>query len=104
MHSAKARAFDLDQESASSREMYGRTRLGDSCLLARRLVEHGVSFVEIPMNGWDTHRDNTGRVKTLSGQLDQPMAALITDLKERGLLDSTLRSEERRVGKEGRSR
>ncbi|HTK74821.1 MAG TPA: DUF1501 domain-containing protein [Gemmataceae bacterium] len=90
MHSAKARAFDLDQESNSSREMYGRTRLGDSCLLARRLVEHGVSFVEVPMNGWDTHRDNTGRVKTLSGQLDQPMAALITDLKERGLLDSTL--------------
>lgn len=90
MHSAKARAFDLDKEPAHIREMYGRTSMGNACLLARRLVEEGVTFIEIPMNGWDTHRDNTGRIKTLCGQLDKPMAALITDLKQRGLLDTTL--------------
>ena len=90
MHSAKAKAFDLAAESSMTRDRYGRNKFSEACLLARRLVEHGVAFVEVPMNGWDTHRDNTGRVKTLSGQLDQPMAAVITDLKERGLLDSTL--------------
>lgn len=90
MHSAKARAFDLDKEPAHIRELYGRTSMGNSCLLARRLVEEGVTFIEIPMNGWDTHRDNTGRIKSLTGQLDKPMAALITDLKQRGLLDTTL--------------
>lgn len=90
MHSAKARAFDIDKEPAHIRELYGRTQMGNSCLLARRLVEEGVTFIEIPMNGWDTHRDNTGRIKTLCGNLDQPMAALITDLKQRGMLDSTL--------------
>jgi hypothetical protein len=90
MHSHQAKAFDLDQEQSSAREMYGRTKMGNACLLARRLVEHGVAFVEIPMNGWDTHRDNTGKVKTLSNELDQPMAALIGDLKQRGMLDSTL--------------
>jgi uncharacterized protein (DUF1501 family) len=90
MHSHQAKAFDLDQEPASARDLYGRTKMGNACLLARRLVEHGVAFIEIPMNGWDTHRDNTGRVKTLSGELDQPMAALISDLKQRGMLDSTL--------------
>jgi uncharacterized protein (DUF1501 family) len=90
MHSAKAKAFDLEQEPASARDLYGRSRLGNACLMARRLVEHDVAFVEIPMNGWDTHRDNTGRVQTLCGELDRPMAALIADLKDRGLLDSTL--------------
>jgi hypothetical protein len=90
MHSQQAKAFDLDQETSSARDLYGRTRMGNACLLARRLIEHGIAFVEIPMNGWDTHRDNTGRVKTLSGELDQPMAALIADLKQRGMLDSTL--------------
>jgi uncharacterized protein (DUF1501 family) len=90
MHSEQAKAFDLDQEPSNARDLYGRTRMGNACLLARRLVEHGIAFVEIPMNGWDTHRDNTGRVKTLSGELDQPMAALIADLKQRGMLDSTL--------------
>jgi hypothetical protein len=90
MHSAKARAFDIDKEPAHIRDLYGRSQMGNACLLARRLVEEGVTFVEIPMNGWDTHRDNTGRIKSLCGQLDQPMAALIADLKQRGMLDNTL--------------
>jgi uncharacterized protein (DUF1501 family) len=90
MHSAQAKAFDIDKEPAAMRELYGKTRFGNSCLLARRLVEEGVSFVEVPVNGWDTHRDNTGRLKTLCGEIDQPMAGLMTDLKQRGMLDSTL--------------
>ncbi len=90
MHSAKAKAFDLGQESSATRDRYGRNKFGESCLLARRLVEHGVAFVEVPMGGWDTHRDNTGRIKNLCGELDPALAALITDLKERGRLDDTL--------------
>jgi uncharacterized protein (DUF1501 family) len=90
MHSVQAKAFDLSQESSALRDRYGRTKFGDACLLARRLVEHGVSFVEVPMNGWDTHRDNTGRLKTLCGDLDPALAALIADLKDRGRLDDTL--------------
>ena len=61
-----------------------------ACLMARRLVEVGVPFVEVTLGGWDTHQDNFDRVKALSGQIDSPIAALIEDLKERGLLDSTL--------------
>jgi uncharacterized protein (DUF1501 family) len=59
-------------------------------LLARRLVETGVPFVEVNLGGWDTHQDNFDRVKRLSAQVDTPMAALIKDLKDRGLLDTTL--------------
>ena len=90
MHSEKAKAFDLGAEPASLRDAYGRTHLGDACLLARRLVENGVAFVEVQLTGWDTHRDNAARIKTLCGQLDPAMATLIADLKSRGLLDSTL--------------
>src|SRR5262249_48404862 len=90
MQSKEAKAFDLSQEPASSREAYGSSRFGDGCLLARRLVEAGVSFVEVTLGGWDTHQDNFDRVKRLSQQVDPAMAALVTDLKQRGLLDSTL--------------
>jgi uncharacterized protein (DUF1501 family) len=90
MHSAKAKAFDLAAESSATREKYGRNKFGEACLLARRLVEHGVAFVEVPMGGWDTHRDNSGRIKNLCGELDPALAALISDLKERGRLDDTL--------------
>jgi hypothetical protein len=90
MHSAKAKAFDLSAEPAALRDRYGRNKFGEACLLARRLVEHGVAFVEVPMNGWDTHRDNTGRIKSLTSELDPAMAALIGDLKDRGRLDDTL--------------
>lgn len=93
---AKA-AFDLEEEPAALRAAYGRNRFGQGCLLARRLVERGVPFVEvslanIPGNnaGWDTHQDNFEMVKRLCQVLDPAWATLMTDLKQRGLLDSTL--------------
>jgi hypothetical protein len=84
-------AFDLEQETPQTRDMYGRHTLGQSCLLARRLVEAGVHFVTVTDGGWDTHQNNFQALKTARlPRLDQAYAALITDLKQRGLLDSTL--------------
>ena len=90
MHSEKAKAFELAHESKSSSELYGNSKFGRGCLLARRLVEFGVPFVEVDMGGWDTHKDNFGRVKSLSTQLDQGMGGLLKDLKQRGMLENTL--------------
>jgi hypothetical protein len=90
MRSKEVKAFDLAQEPTRSREAYSKGRFADGCLLARRLVEVGVPFVEVILPGWDTHQDNFDRVKTLSHQVDPAIAALVTDLKERGLLESTL--------------
>lgn len=90
MQSKEAQAFDLSREPEQYRSKYGTGRFADGCLLARRLVEVGVPFIEVTLGGWDTHQNNFDRVKQLSGQVDTPMSALITDLKERGLLDSTL--------------
>jgi hypothetical protein len=95
MRTAAARAFDLDQEPAKLRDAYGRNKFGQSCLLARRLVEHGVPFIEVSLggdnsNGWDTHSNNFERVRDLSQVLDAGWATLVDDLKNRGLLDSTL--------------
>jgi uncharacterized protein (DUF1501 family) len=90
MKSRRTKAFELNLEPEKSRQRYGTSRFGQGCLLARRLVESGVPFVEVSLNGWDTHNNTPQRVKSLSEQLDGPMAALIADLKERGLLDSTL--------------
>jgi hypothetical protein len=96
---AARRAFDIENEDPKTRDRYGRTRFGQSCLLARRLVEAGVSLVRInwtrlpkaPNNGhWDTHSQNTAGVKTLMPVLDRAYAALLEDLAERGLLDDTL--------------
>jgi hypothetical protein len=90
MKSREARAFDLSQEPALSRKLYGEGKFAEGCLLARRLVETGVSFVEVTLGGWDTHQDNFERVKNLSKQADAGMSALLHDLKQRGMLDSTL--------------
>jgi Protein of unknown function (DUF1501) len=90
MQSKEAKAFDLSSEKSEVRSNYGGTKFGDSCLMARRLVEVGVPFVEVSLGGWDTHQDNFDRVKSLSGQVDKSLSALTTDLKDRGLLDSTL--------------
>jgi hypothetical protein len=90
MQSKEAKAFDLSLEPAASREAYGGGKFGEGCLLARRLVEAGVSFVEVAMGGWDTHQTNFDRVKQLSAQVDPAMSALVRDLNDRGLLDSTL--------------
>jgi hypothetical protein len=88
--SPKIKAFDLTQESDAVRDRYGRTEFGQGCLLARRLIEQGVTCVEVESQGWDTHDDNFARVKTLAGQVDPAFAALVADLKDRGLLEDTL--------------
>jgi hypothetical protein len=84
-----AKAFDLSDEKPALRDKYGRTLFGQGCLLARRLVERGVPFVEVTLDGWDTHNDNFNQVKTLCGVLDPAWATLMEDLKDRGLLDTT---------------
>jgi uncharacterized protein (DUF1501 family) len=83
-------AFRLEEEPAKLRDSYGRSRFGQGCLLARRLVERGVSFVEVTLDGWDTHQNNFEMVKTLSGTLDPAFATLLSDLKDRGMLANTL--------------
>jgi hypothetical protein len=83
-------AFDLSKESQKMREMYGSSNFASGCLLARRLVESGVPCVEIVSNGWDTHDDGFNRVTAKCNEIDQPMAALFRDLKDRGMLDKTL--------------
>jgi uncharacterized protein (DUF1501 family) len=90
MHSKEAKAFDISLEPSASKAKYGSGKFAEGVLMARRLVEVGVPFVEVTLGGWDTHQDNFARVKNLSAQVDAPMAALVEDLKDRGLLDSTL--------------
>lgn len=85
-------AFDLSQEEDAVREKYGPGMFGQGCLLARRLVERGVPFVEVSLGaglGWDTHQDNFNLVKKLSEELDAGWGTLMTELSERGLLDDT---------------
>lgn len=83
-------AFDLSEESASLKDSYGDTNFGRGCLLARRLVERGVTCVEVRMDGWDTHFDADERLPGLTGEVDPAFATLISDLKDRGMLDNTL--------------
>jgi hypothetical protein len=90
MHSKEAKAFELSDEPAASAAKYGSGNFAQGVLMARRLIEVGVPFVEVNLGGWDTHQDNFKRVKNLSSQIDTPLAALVNDLKERGRLDSTL--------------
>jgi hypothetical protein len=93
MNSQHKQAFDLSHEPYPVRDRYGQGSFGQGCLLARRLVESGVRFVEVISGdgvGWDTHRDNFPRTRALSAEVDAGMAALIEDLQQRGLLDSTL--------------
>jgi uncharacterized protein (DUF1501 family) len=85
-------AFDLSSEPDEVRRRYGSGLFGQGCLLARRLVERGVPFVEVPLGGnlgWDTHADNFRQVRRLSGELDSGWATLMTELAERGLLENT---------------
>ncbi|MFO1066181.1 MAG: DUF1501 domain-containing protein [Pirellulales bacterium] len=88
-------AFDLKQESDEARRSYGVSPFGQGCLLARRLIEHGVPVVEVALSegpgglSWDTHQNNFDGVKRLSAQLDTAWSRLISDLNERGLLEST---------------
>jgi hypothetical protein len=87
---AKA-AFDLSRESDKVRDDYGRSGVGQSCLLARRLVEAGVQFVTVATGGWDTHQNNFKSLKDrLLPPMDKAYAALLNDLSQRGMLDNTL--------------
>lgn len=97
MQTAVPEALDLSGESAATKRLYGLDRpeteeYGRRCLLARRLVERGVRYVQLFMSGqpWDTHDKNAERLKGLCARTDQPSAALVKDLKARGLLDSTI--------------
>jgi hypothetical protein len=83
-------AFDLSREPRNIRELYGDTEQGKQLLLARRLVERGVRFVQVFHNGWDTHDLNDERHRELAAACDQPLHALLTDLAQRGMLKDTL--------------
>ncbi len=83
-------AFDIAKEPQSARQLYGSTELGAKLLVARRLVERGVRFVQVSAGGWDHHQRLDDNLKARANDIDGPAAALLTDLKSRGLLDSTL--------------
>ena len=85
-----AKVFDLSQEKDELREQYGRTTFGQSCLMARRLVERGVPYITINSKGWDTHKQHFQAMRQKLPQMDRGMATLLQDLSDRGLLDSTI--------------
>lgn len=82
--------FNLADEPDSLRERYGMTRLGQSCLMARRLVEAGVPFINVRTTGWDTHKKHFQFMNNMLPDLDKALSALLADLDEKGLLDSTI--------------
>lgn len=90
MNSRDLIAFDLGGESEGLKERYGRNPFGQGCLLARRLVENGVRFVEVSMGGWDTHNSNFVNVPEQAKTLDVALSTLLDDLSRRGMLDDTL--------------
>ena len=90
MRSKDLDAFDLTQETQAVRDAYGRDNFGQGVLLARRLVEKQVRFVEVELGGWDTHNNNYERVYERCDILDQALSALLDDLHKRGMLDETL--------------
>ncbi len=90
MQTAATDAFDYQKEPENIRQMYGNTATGRQMLIARRLVERGVRFVQVWATGWDHHQDLEDKLRAKATEIDQPAAALLADLKQRGLLDSTL--------------
>jgi len=85
-----AKVFDLTQEKSEVREQYGKSTFGQSCLMARRLVERGVPYVTINYKGWDTHKQHFQAMRRMLPDMDRGMATLLQDLSDRGLLDSTI--------------
>jgi hypothetical protein len=83
-------AFDLAKEPAEVREAYGNTNQGRQMLIARRLIERGVRFIQVWAGGWDHHNDIEERLPRSAGEIDQPLAAFLTDLKSRGLFEQTV--------------
>ena len=97
MRTAAGKAFELKDEDKKLRDRYGRNLFGQGCLLARRLIERGVPFVEVTLssaqgapNNWDTHQQNFEQVKKLCEVLDPAWATLLEDLEQRGLLETTM--------------
>ena len=90
MQSAAGEAFDTRREPLRMRESYGPGEFARGCLLARRLVERGVRFVQLSLGGWDHHNNINAELKKKCGEIDKPIAALLRDLRQRGLLDDTL--------------
>jgi hypothetical protein len=90
MKSEDLKAFEIGLEPSNVRAKYGNDGFGQGCLLARRLVEAGVRFIEVGLGGWDTHYDNFTAVESRAAVLDKGFATLVKDLEEKGLLDSTL--------------
>jgi hypothetical protein len=83
-------AFDISKEPQNIREMYGNSPQGRQLLITRRLIERGVRFIQVWAGGWDHHQDLKDRLVKSAGEIDGPCDAFLTDLKQRGLLDSTL--------------
>jgi hypothetical protein len=90
MKSTDLKAFDLSAEPAATRARYGKSKFGQGCLLARRLVENGVRFVEVASGGWDMHATLDDRMEEIGGDFDRVFATLLQDLEAKGLLESTL--------------
>ena len=90
LKSSKLEAFDIRGEPDKVKELYGAHAFGQGCMLARRLVQAGVRFVEVEMGGWDNHRDIFETLPNKAAQLDQGMSTLIYDLEARGMLSKTL--------------
>lgn len=84
------KVFDLSQEKTEMRDRYGRNKFGQSCLMARRLVEKGIPYITINYGGWDMHSNIFPSLRRKLPEMDKAMAALLTDLSERGLLSSTI--------------
>lgn len=90
MRSSDLQAFDLTQEPEALRQMYGQNNFGQGCLLARRLVESGVRYIEVNLSGWDMHNDVFGAMETRGATLDDGLSTLLMDLERRGMLHDTL--------------
>lgn len=90
MRSSDLAAFDLSQETAKTRAAYGQTSFGQGCLLARRLAERGVRFIDVNLSGWDAHNELRDSISEPVAKLDQTVAALLQDLSQRGMLKRTM--------------
>ncbi len=90
MKSEDLNAFDITKEPKEIKAAYGPSKLGQGCLLARRLIEHDVRYVEVNYGGWDTHNDNFNRIEVQCEALDTALSTLLLDLERRGMLDETL--------------
>ncbi|HEY2860882.1 MAG TPA: DUF1501 domain-containing protein [Terracidiphilus sp.] len=90
LKSSDLKAFDLNAEPGALREAYGKSKFGQGCLLARRLVEAGVRYIEVTSGGWDMHNNLEQSMEERGGEFDQGFAALLGDLESRGLLKNTL--------------